>query len=224
MAILPLLYRSCYKISVLNLLPTPHALPLSWSNHFIRQQFTNKTINIELSESSEEQISISTFLPQPFYNRKMKLRKLLKYTCKDCNALLAREDKGVPLYLLLFVTMKAKMKKYLDQKGFLAFYFFRLLLFLLGYPAGASAEDRGFQPYPSSEERRKFSQGLFTSSTKPNLYTDVVLFFSSFFSSARKKKQKSIVFFPQHYPPALAVNKSPAVYFITRARRTLKRK
>ena len=39
-----MLYRSCYKISVLNLPPTPHALPLSWSTHFIRQQFKNKTV------------------------------------------------------------------------------------------------------------------------------------------------------------------------------------
>ena len=61
---------------------------------------------------------------------------------------------------------------------------------------------------------------------KCSLYTDVILFFFSFFTRtsassrakrarrARKKNKELffIFFFPHHYPLALAVNKSPAVY------------
>ena len=58
-----------------------------------------------------------------------------------------------------------------------------------------------------------------------SLYTDVVLFsFSSFWKtlvSAERKKEKYITsvyfFFPHPYPFALVVNKSPAVYFLSRA-------
>ena len=69
--------------------------------------------------------------------------------------------------------------------------------------------------------RKKAKNGV-----KCSLYTDVILFFFSFFTRtsassrakrarrARKKNKElfSIFFFPHHYPLALAVNKSPAVY------------
>ena len=53
-----------------------------------------------------------------------------------------------------------------------------------------------------------------------SLYTDVVLFFFSFFlkTSAISGEEKKKIFFPYHYPFALAVNKlSPVVYILSTA-------
>ena len=51
----------------------------------------NHGTNIEISDISKEQISISAFLPRIktfFKNRRIHLRKPLKHLCKDCNAAL----------------------------------------------------------------------------------------------------------------------------------------
>ena len=56
-----------------------------------------------------------------------------------------------------------------------------------------------------------------------SLFTDDILFFFSFFSKtsassrdrAQSARNKSIFFFPHHYPLALAVNKSLAVYILS---------
>ena len=185
-----MLYRSCYKISVLNLPPTPHALPLSWSTHFIRQQFKNKTVFFKNGDENRTfrgfrgtNFLLDFSASDPFKTGKWNLGNLWNTPVKTVmlrnNE--SQEEKiswSERMFLFFFLFPSSPR----------AFYFFRFLLFLEGYPEGASAEGRAFQPHLSSEEKRKVSQGLFTSSTKPSLYTDVVFFFFSFFSSARKKK------------------------------------
>ena len=170
-------------------------------------------MNIELSEGSEEQISFSTSLPPTLLKLacvawRFWLGALSNKGGREppCYAGYFKTGKwnlgnlwNTPVKTVMLRNNESQEEKISwSERMFLffslfpssprAFYFFRFLLFLEGYPAGASAEGRAFQPHLSSEEKRKVSQGLFTSSTKPSLYTDVVFFFFSFFSSVRKKK------------------------------------
>ena len=209
---LTILFTSCYivvvtKISVFNLPPTPHALPLSWSTHFIRQQFTNKTVFLKNGDEHrtfrgfrETNFHLDFSASDPFKTGKWNLGNLWNTPVKTVmlryNESQEEKISWSERDFLLFSLFPSSPARFL---------FFSIFAIFLGIPSRSLC---GGESLPTISKFRKKKENLVKACLRPpqNVACTQTLFSFSFRSfRARERKNKDLFSSSPTTMPVLAI-------------------